>query len=752
MRDGFIKTAAVTPKIRVADVGYNTDSVLRDFDRALAHGAKIVVFPELVLTAYTCADLFLQDTLLRRTEEQLARIKDHTRGTDALLFVGLPLRRNGVLYNVAAAIQNGRILAFIPKRFLPNYSEFYEERWFAPGPAEAAMTSFRGDKVPFGSHILLDVDAVGGLSVGTEICEDLWIADSPDRELALAGATMIVNLSASDEVIGKEQYRELLVSAVSGKTLTAYIYADAGDGESSTDLVFGAQNLIAENGTILARGKLFEPGITYADVDIARLVHERQRMNTSRGAGMTDFGGSSACTGADPLARLDTTPSLSADGFLHIPVHMEQVHTDLTDRFIDPHPFVPQSRAGRRARCEEIFNIQARGLAKRCEHTNAKSAVIGISGGLDSTLALLVTARAFDLLGKNRSDILAVTMPAFGTTDRTYTNACEMAKALGATLREINVKDAVNQHFHDIGHDPSVHDVTYENSQARERTQILMDLANQTGGLVIGTGDMSEMALGWCTYNGDHMSMYAVNIGVPKTLVRHLVQYCADTAGERAVFLAAKKAGRDVPEELTKQTAFFGQRVNSAATAAGQDSKPDGQGFSESPVFRKGMDSGKETAVSQEDIDRQSHLQAILEDVLATPVSPELLPPTGDGKISQKTEDLVGPYELHDFFLYHMLRWGSEPAKILRLAQIAFGGRYAELGAGSGDVSSRVTTYDEETIRKWLKKFYWRFFSQQFKRSCVPDGPKVGSVALSPRGDLRMPSDAVVQAWIAELQ
>ena len=718
MKDGFIKVAAVTPKIRVADVRFNAEAVMRDFDRAAARGARVVVFPELVLTGYTCADLFLQEALLRRTEEELARIAGHTRGTDAVLFVGLPLRRNGVLYNVAAAIQNGRILAFIPKRFLPNYSEFYEERWFQPGQAEPAQTSFRGEKVPFGSHILLDVDAVGGLSIGAELCEDMWIAASPDVALSTAGATMIVNLSASDEVIGKAQYRKLLVSSISGKTISAYIYADAGEGESTTDVVYAGQNLIAENGTILAEGGLFEAGITYADVDMQRIIHDRQRINTCHGAAPA-FGGASACTGSDPLARLDLTPMLSSDGFLHIPVHMEQTTTDLEDRFIDPHPFVPSDRTKRRARCEEIFAIQARGLAKRYEHIGTKSAVIGISGGLDSTLALLVTARAFDLLGIDRSNILAVTMPAFGTTDRTYRNACEMAKTVGATLREINIREAVNLHFRDIGHDPAVHDVTYENGQARERTQILMDLANQTNGLVIGTGDMSEMALGWCTYNGDHMSMYAVNIGVPKTLIRHLVQYCADEAGEQAVYLASAKAGR----------------VDTAAPAV---------------RAARGTDDSS-AAVTQEEIDRHRHLQEILLDVLATPVSPELLPPTGDGQISQKTEDLVGPYELHDFFLYHLLRWGQEPRKILRLAKLAFGGRYAGLAAQDDDVSTRVTTYREDTIEKWLKKFYWRFFSQQFKRSCIPDGPKVGSVALSPRGDLRMPSDAAVQTFIEEL-
>ena len=653
MRDGFIKVAAVTPEIKVAEPEYNTDSMIKSFDAAAGNGAKIIVFPELSITGYTCADLFLQEVLLRKASEQLLRFAAHTKGTDVLSFVGLPLRIRGELYNVAAAVQDGKILAFIPKRFIPNYSEFYEERWFMSGEMADEEIDFDGRRIPFGSRILFDVDAVSGLSVAAEICEDLWIADSPDIEHSMAGATLIVNLSASDEVIGKGQYRKMLVTGVSAKTVSAYIYADAGEGESSTDLVFGAQNLIAENGLLLAEGKLFEPGITYAEIDIQHLIHDRQRMNTFDAHAVRE-------------------------GYLHIPVSMKREETDLSDRFIDPHPFVPADKKRRHERCEEIFEIQSRGLSKRLQHIGTKTAVIGVSGGLDSTLALLVTARAYDLLGLDHANIQAVTMPAFGTTDRTRGNACLMAEALGTTLKEIPVGEAVNLHFRDIGHDPEVRDVTYENCQARERTQVLMDIANQEGGIVVGTGDMSEMALGWCTYNGDHMSMYAVNVGVPKTLVRHLVQYCAD----------------ETEDETLRRT---------------------------------------------------------LLDVLATPVSPELLPPTGNGEIAQKTEDLVGPYELHDFFLYHCLRWGSEPVKILRLAEAAFDGRNASDG-GEDDYSTRVGTYDEAVITKWLRQFYRRFFQQQFKRSCMPDGPKVGSVALSPRGDLRMPSDACVKAWLEELQ
>lgn len=636
MKDGFIKTAAVTPDVHVGDPAYNASQIIQGYEEALTKGAKIIVFPELSLTGYTCQDLFLQTLLLEGALDGLRTIKEHTRGRDALLFVGLPLMHRGKLYNVAAVLQNGQVLALIPKHFIPNYAEFYERRHFVPGPRESEEILLDGEKVPFGMNVLLEVDAMEGLSVACELCEDVWVPDAPDISHALAGATVIVNLSGSNETIGKDSYRRQLLSSVSARTITGYLYASCGIGESTQDLVFGGHDLIVENGTILAESNRFENGMICADLDIQRLLLERRRMSTY-GAGT------------------------ESDDYLRIPVHMEKAQTSL-ERIFDPHPFVPADRRTRDRRCEEILHIQAGGLAKRYAHTGLRSAVIGVSGGLDSTLALLVTARAFESLGISPENILAVTMPCFGTTDRTYRNACELAKALGAILKEVDIKASVMQHFADIGHDPAVHDVTYENGQARERTQVLMDLANQTNGLVIGTGDMSELALGWATYNGDHMSMYGVNVGVPKTLVRHLVAYAADTASD-------------------------------------------------------------------------GHLQEVLRDILDTPVSPELLPPTENGRISQKTEDLVGPYELHDFYLYHMLRLGSGPARIYRLAKAAFAG-----------------VYDEATILKWEKTFYRRFFSQQFKRSCLPDGPKVGSVALSPRGDWRMPSDASGALWQQELE
>ncbi len=639
MRDGFIKVAAVTPKIRVADVEYNTQQVISLYKEAAENGAKIIVFPELVLTAYTCSDLFLQTSLLQKAREALKKIVKESAGIKALTFVGLPLEVDGKLYNVAAALSDGELLGFVPKRNIPNYNEYYERRHFTPGSESVREILFEKDLVLFGSGQLFVCDCEeqrlpGGLKVAAEICEDLWAADTPGTSAALAGANVIVNLSASVEVTGKTAYRRDLVRMTSGRLVCGYIYASAGEGESSQDLVFSGQRMIAENGTILADSGRFTTGITYSEIDVDRLRSERRRLTTFD----------------TPLAGRFTSTLFDLDS----------EDTDISRTF-DPRPFVPSSTQDRTARCEEIFLLQALGLRKRLEHIGAKSAVIGISGGLDSTLALLVTARAFDLLGLDRSGILAVTMPAFGTTDRTYSNACTMSKALGCTLKEINIKDAVTLHFSDIGHDPAVTDVTYENAQARERTQVLMDLANQTGGIVVGTGDLSELALGWATYNGDHMSMYAVNSSVPKTLVRHLVRYYADTCGDEI-------------------------------------------------------------------------LCSVLLDVLDTPVSPELLPPS-DGQISQKTEDLVGPYELHDFFLYYVLRFGFAPHKIYRIAQRAFEGEY-----------------DDETILRWLKKFYWRFFSQQYKRSCVPDGPKVGSAAISPRGDLRMPSDAVCALWQEDLE
>ena len=639
MRHGFIKVAAATPDIRVADVDYNKGQIIKQMDEAAEAGAKIIVFPELCITGYTCSDLFLQDILLNSAKKALVEIAEHTKNLDALVFVGVPIAVGGELYNVAAALNHGNILGFTTKSFLPNYGEFYELRHFTPGNQEVEDVwvpeeGEDGDYINFGTKLLFTCEELPGLSVAAEICEDVWSPVPPSIEAAREGATVIVNCSASDETIGKASYREALISGQSARLISGYIYANAGEGESTTDLVFGGHNLIAENGTILAEAKRFSNGIIYTEFDVQKIANERRKNTT-----FTE-------TQEHVLPR--------------IAFGLEQTETILTRTF-PSRPFVPRDDQERAKRCEEILTIQAMGLKKRLAHTHAKSAVVGISGGLDSTLALLVTAKAFDALGLERSGITAVTMPCFGTTDRTYQNACKMSLKVGATLREVRIGDAVMQHFKDIGHDPQDHSVTYENSQARERTQVLMDIANQTGGLVIGTGDMSELALGWATYNGDHMSMYGVNASVPKTLVRHLVHYYADTCED-------------------------------------------------------------------------SSLKEVLYDVLDTPVSPELLPPK-DGEIAQKTEDLVGPYELHDFFLYYFLRMGYEPGKIYRIAKLSFAGEY-----------------DDETIYKWLRTFCWRFFSQQFKRSCLPDGPKVGTVALSPRGDWRMPSDACVALWIQNLE
>lgn len=634
MKHGFIKVAAVTPKMKVADTIYNTDQICAGIEEASGEGAKVIVFPELCISGYTCGDLFLQERLLASCKEQLIKVARATLGKDALVFVGLPLERKGKLYNVAAAVHNGEILCFIPKTFIPSYGEFYETRHFQAGNKKAEILVFEGKEIPFGTNILMQAEGIEGLLVGCEICEDIWMPDAPGISHGLAGAILLVNLSASNETIGKDVYREMLVKSSSAKLIAGYVYCSSGEGESTQDLVFGGHNIIAENGTVLAQAKRFETGAIYADLDIHRLSHERRRMSTYQGENTREH--------------------------TILPVHMEEEETFLERRF-SARPFVPDQAKEREARCDEILSIQSHGLKKRYEHTGCQSAVLGISGGLDSTLALLVTVRAFDLLGMERNKITSVTMPCFGTTDRTYDNACRLAQLLGTSLREVDIREAVNVHFGDIGQNSGCHDVTYENGQARERTQVLMDIANQTGGLVIGTGDMSELALGWATYNGDHMSMYGVNAGVPKTLVRHLVRYYADTCDDET-------------------------------------------------------------------------LKALLLDILDTPVSPELLPPV-DGVISQKTEDLVGPYELHDFFLYYMLRCGFEPAKVYRVARMAFAG-----------------IYDEDVILKWLKIFYQRFFAQQFKRSCLPDGPKVGSVALSPRGDLRMPSDASAAVWLAQLK
>ena len=634
MRQGFIKVAALTPKVTVADTQANRKEICRLMDEAEAKGAKILVFPELCITGYTCGDLFYQQVLLREAKKELLAIAKYTQRKDYLAFVGLPLEYNGKLYNVAAAVTQGKVLGLVPKTHIPNYNEFYERRHFAPGMKQPVPVALDEDTVvPMGTRVLFQCRQMPELKIGAEICEDVWAPNPPGVEHALAGATLLVNLSASDETTGKDMYRKSLVTGQSGRLICGYVYCSAGDGESTQDVVYSGHNLIAENGTLLAESRRFCNESIYTELDVVRLNEERRRMSTF----MT-----------------------SDESYINVEFSLKEEKTELT-RFVDPAPFVPGNKADREKRCEEIFMIQAMGLKKRLEHTHAPTAVVGISGGLDSTLALLVMVKAFDLIGKDHKDIVAVTMPGFGTTDRTYDNAVSLIKSLGATFREVSIVDSVRVHFKDIGQDEAVHDVTYENGQARERTQILMDIANKSGGMVIGTGDMSELALGWATYNGDHMSMYGVNASVPKTLVRHLVCYYADTCADET-------------------------------------------------------------------------LQKVLYDVLDTPVSPELLPPE-DGKISQKTEDIVGPYELHDFFLYYILRFGCTPKKIYRLANYAFAG-----------------TYDTETIQKWLKTFYRRFFSQQFKRSCLPDGPKVGTVAVSPRGDLRMPSDASARIWMEELE
>ena len=633
MRHGFVKTCAITPKIRVADTVYNGQIIMDSMEEASKAGAKLVVFPELCITGYTCGDLFWQNKLITAAKEELMKIAEKSRELDGIFFVGLPYDINGKIYNMAAAVSGGEVIGMVPKTYIPNYNEFYEARYFTSGQNLCTV-----EYLPDGTEVEVDTDLIfrcedmPQLKIAVEICEDLWTPNPPSIGHAMAGANVIVNLSASDENTGKSQYRRELVSGQSARLLCGYIYASAGDGESTQDVVYSGHNIIAENGKILAESKRFTNEPVYMELDVNRLESERRRMSTF----------------------------VTEDVYTEIGFSLKLEDVELS-RYIDPAPFVPGSKADRDMRCDEILMIQAMGLKKRLEHTGCQSAVIGISGGLDSTLALLVTVRAFDLLGMDHSRIAAVTMPGFGTTDRTYDNAVNLIKCLGAEFIEVDIKNAVNVHFTDIGHDSSIHDVTYENGQARERTQILMDLANKKNGMVIGTGDLSELALGWATYNGDHMSMYAVNASVPKTLVRHLVKYYADTCGD----------------ELLEKT---------------------------------------------------------LLDVLDTPVSPELLPPE-EGEISQKTEDLVGPYELHDFFLYYMLRCGYEPLKIYRLAKIAFEGKY-----------------DDEFIMKWLKTFYRRFFAQQFKRSCLPDGPKVGSVAVSPRGDLRMPSDACGRIWLDELE
>lgn len=632
---GFIKVAAATPKIKVADVDCNTELICNQIDEAAKNGAKVLVFPELCLTGYTCSDLFWQSLMLEKVKEKTIEIAGYSKDYDMLIMIGIPYEHNGKLYNVGVVLHKGKILGMVTKKHLPNYSEFYETRHFTKGFEKVVTVDFAGQKVPMGMNILFKCENRPDMVIGVEICEDLWVPNPPSIRHTMAGATIIANLSASDEVTGKSIYRRDLVAGQSARLICGYIYADAGEGESSTDLVYSAHNMIAENGRMLAEAKRFINQTVYGDIDLDRIKNERRKMTTY--------------------------DSKDEEDYTVVTFEMNMDNNELSTK-INNMPFVPGDIAKRNERCEEILTIQAMGLKKRLEHTNAKSAVIGISGGLDSTLALLVTVRAFDMLGRDRKGIVAVTMPGFGTTDRTYDNALKMIEKLGTTFIEINISDAANEHFKAIGHDSSIHDVTYENVQARQRTLYLMNLANQYNGFVVGTGDLSELALGWATYNGDHMSMYGVNASIPKTLVRHLVRYYADTC---------------------------------------------------------------------DDIE----LNKVLMDVLDTPVSPELLPPQDNGEITQKTEDLVGPYELHDFFMYYMLRLGYTPKKIYYLARNAFEG-----------------IYDDETILKWLKTFYRRFFAQQFKRSCLPDGPKVGTVAVSPRGDLRMPSDACATIWLKELE
>lgn len=635
MKDGFIKVAAVTPQVRVADVAYHVQQIKEAMEQSAKAGVMITVFPELCLTGYSCHDLFYQRTLLQQAKSGLLSLAKKTETLSGIYFVGLPWEWQGKLYNVAAALHGGKVLGLVPKTYLPTYAEFYEGRQFTCGMQQVVMANLPGQKeaIPFGTNQLFACREIPELVIASELCEDLWTPCPPSGAHCMHGATVIANLSASDEVTGKNAYRRSLVANTSARLYCAYLYACAGEGESTQDVVYSGHNLLAENGSILAESELFATGMITTEIDVYAIASKRHMMST-----------------------YESKPD---DTYYVCEFSLPQVETSLT-RFIDKAPFVPSDEATLRKRCEEILDIQSIGLKKRLAHTGAKTAVIGISGGLDSTLALLVTVRAFDMLKLSRAGIIAVTMPGFGTTDRTYQNAVSMIKSLGVTFREVSIKKAVQVHFQDIGQDEHCHDVTYENGQARERTQILMDIANKEGGMVIGTGDMSELALGWATYNGDHMSMYGVNASVPKTLVRYLVRYYA-------MYLADEK------------------------------------------------------------------LSKVLYDVLDTPVSPELLPPK-DGVIAQKTEELVGPYELHDFFLYHLMRYGSEPTKVFRMAKYAFAGEY-----------------DDATILKWMHTFYRRFFTQQFKRSCLPDGPKVGTVSLSPRGDLRMPSDACANLWLEQI-
>ena len=639
MNYGFVKVAAAVPLVQVADCFYNIEKIEGLMRQASEKGVQIIAFPELSVTGYTCLDLFAQQTLLDGAEEALLQLVSNTADLDILTIVGVPLRTENRLINAAVVFQKGAIRGVVPKTYLPNYKEFQEQRWFTSVTELRESTiSIGEEEYPMGSHLLF---RSGRLTAGIEICEDLWVPVPPSSLLAMEGANIIFNLSASNELIGKHAYLRSLICQQSARCMAGYVYASSGFGESSTDLVFAGNGIIAENGNLLTESPRFtmEEQLVISEIDIETLQNDRQ-VNTSFMYGTSGLPKEKAQV-VDFQVRIP-------DGF------------SLT-RPVDPHPFTPSGEA-LKERCEEIFHIQVAGLAKRLVHAHAQTAVVGISGGLDSTLALLVTVMTFDALKMPRGQIIGITMPGFGTTDRTYTNACDLIRSLGVTLKEIPIKEACLQHFRDIDHDPSVHDVTYENSQARERTQLLMDVANQKNGLVIGTGDLSELALGWATYNGDHMSMYGVNGSIPKTLVKYLVEW-----------------------------------------------------------------------VANHKVDDASRLTLL--DIVDTPISPELIPADENGNIKQKTEDLVGPYELHDFFLYHFLRFGSHPSKIYFLAQKAFAG-----------------IYDNATVKKWLYTFFRRFFQQQFKRSCLPDGPRVGSVSLSPRGDWRMPSDAVSRLWLEEIE
>lgn len=640
MKYGFIKTAAITPEIKVADTEFNAEQIIGLIEKAEKAGAELVVFPELSVTGYTCGDLFYSDVLLSGALKALRKIADGTKNKKMLVFVGLPVKINGLIYNVAAAVNQGEVLCLIPKTHLPNYNEFYEKRWFAAWgkgvEGVSVDTSYFDKPLTVTRNVVFRDKTESRFTVSAEICEDLWAADSPSVLHAENGANIIVNLSCSDETVGKAEYRRNLIAVQSAKLSCAYVYADAGEGESTTDLVFAGHNLIAENGTLLKESKLFDNSMITADIDVGFLDYERSKVFNS------DFTGEEIPAGGYRTVYFD--------GYKN---------SDNSERVFGKTPFVPEDGAELTTRAELILEMQAEGLKKRIKHTNAKTAVIGLSGGLDSTLAILVAVKAMEKLGRDLKDIIAVTMPCFGTTSRTFDNTVKLARSLGVTLKKVDITKSVIRHLKDIKHGGNT-DTTYENAQARERTQVIMDIANMTGGLVVGTGDLSELALGWATYNGDHMSMYGVNSSIPKTLVRYIVRHYADAS--------------------------------------------------------------------------RGKLKAVLYDILDTPVSPELLPPT-DGEIAQKTEDIVGPYILHDFFLYCMMRRGYSPKKIYFVAEKTF-----------------KDAFDDQTILKWLKIFVKRFFAQQFKRSCVPDGVKVGSVALSPRGDLRMPSDAVCSLWLKELE